>query len=584
MSRIPVPGMIRMLYTHNPFYLISAVLFLYGLQVLLRPGQINLIFSRGDVAYIDPWWLMMSLCGITLLMALTAFLIVRLGKVWEDARSLVLVLLFMFLAISVSFDEIVTLVAREDESLRDVFTLFGFGLTFSLCVSAGLIRGLRIGLPWGYRAPLYGLLGLFFAFPFWVSPEVADITAEQARWRIMAFPVFAGVLTLCLLPAVRRGSGAVRDNGTPWRWPWFPWTVFVFLAGAVCFRSYSLAISFDVGESDPLVSANFWDTSFGLYFLVPFLLAALFVLLEIGLVERLKRLKSFALLSAALLPLIAYPSLGPLSRFYTNSRFVNEFVSTAASPVFLALIGLAAFYGYAWLRGVRGGELGLVVTLFALVFTGPKSLLPDISDPHVWPLGVLGILEMSLGVARGRSKEVLSGACAISLAIGLQIDGTQLTRLQATVTFHLVLGSLLIIGGVFRDPFALFLRKLGAVALAVTCPAALLVGDRHGVSIDALTAYAVGITILTFVWGFVLGERLFFVAGFANCAGCTAGSVWWSWQLLQATTIPDGVRPLFWGGICFAVAVFISVLKGGLATRIQARWGPVEKLSNSTEP
>ena len=210
--------------------------------------------------------------------------------------------------------------------------------------------------------------------------------------------------------------------------------------------------------------------------------------------------------------MIAYPSLGPLSRFYTYSRFVDEFVSAAASPVFIALVGLALFYACAWLRGVRNAELALVTTLFALVFTGPKSLLPDINDPHAWPLLVLGILEISLGIARSRSKEVLSGACAISLAIGLQIDGTQLTASQVTVTFHLLL--------------ALFLRKFGAVALAVTCPAALLVGNRYGVSANVLPAYAVGLTILTFVWGFVLNERLFFVAGFANCAGCTAGSVW----------------------------------------------------------
>ena len=81
MSRIRVPGIIRMLYTHNPFYLISAVLFLYGLQLLFRPGRIDLIFSRGDVAYIDPWWLTMSLCGVTLLMALTAFL----SSVWAKS-------------------------------------------------------------------------------------------------------------------------------------------------------------------------------------------------------------------------------------------------------------------------------------------------------------------------------------------------------------------------------------------------------------------------------------------------------------------------------------------------------------------
>lgn len=580
MSRIRVPGIIRLLYTHNPFYLLSAVLLLYGLQLLFRPGQIDLIFDRGEVAYIDPWWLLMSLCGITLLMALTAFLIVRLGKVWEDARSLVLVLLLMFLAISVSFDEIVTLASQDDAPLSNPISLFGFGLAFSLCVAEGLIRGLRIGLPWGYRGPMYGLIALFFAFPLWVSADVSDITISQARWRISAFPAIAGMLTLCLLPAVRRGSAMLENNGTPWRWPWYPWTVFAFLAGAVCFRSYSLAISFDVGATRPGFTAQFWDTSFGLYFLVPFLLAALFVILEISLVDGIKRLQSVALWSAGLLPLLAYPSFGPLSRFYTHSQFVNEFVSTAASPVFLALIGLSLFYGYAWLRGIRRAELGFVVTMFVLVFTGPKSLLPHLADPHVWPLGLLGVVEMALGIFRSRSKEVLAGSCALSLAIGLQIGGTSFTGFQATVTFHLVLASLLITGGMYRDRLAMFLRKVGAVTLTVTCATALMMGNRLGVTVDVLTAYAIGLTALAFVWGLVLGERLFVVAGIVNCASCTGGFVWWGWSLLQRLTIPDGVGSLFWGVVCFVVAVFISILKGGLAERLKTRWWPTDPVPN----
>ncbi|MGZ0169259.1 MAG: hypothetical protein ACKVHE_06870 [Planctomycetales bacterium] len=104
---------------------------------------------------------------------------------------------------------------------------------------------------------------------------------DQARWRVAAFPMIAGLITLTLLPAVRAGKSALKNNGTPWNWPWIPWTVFVFIAGAVCFRSYSLAISFDLGKA----KAHFWDTSFGLYFLIPFLIPVLFVLLEIGLVE-----------------------------------------------------------------------------------------------------------------------------------------------------------------------------------------------------------------------------------------------------------------------------------------------------------
>ena len=93
-----LPGPLRFLYNHNPFYLISTCLVLYGLQAAFHPKPGELI---------DPWMLLAALSGYTLLSAITAFLIVRFGKVWEDARSLLLILLFLFLALSVSFDEIV---------------------------------------------------------------------------------------------------------------------------------------------------------------------------------------------------------------------------------------------------------------------------------------------------------------------------------------------------------------------------------------------------------------------------------------------------------------------------------------------
>jgi hypothetical protein len=120
MSAWRIPRIAKFLYNHKPFCLISACLFVYGLQAVFRPGEVDLLFNRFEVAYIDPWFLMLGLCRVTLLMGVTAYLIVRFGKVWDDARSLVLVLLLMFLAIFVSFDEIVTLASWDNDSVRDV--------------------------------------------------------------------------------------------------------------------------------------------------------------------------------------------------------------------------------------------------------------------------------------------------------------------------------------------------------------------------------------------------------------------------------------------------------------------------------
>ena len=583
MSAWRIPRIAKFLYNHNPFYLISACLFVYGLQAVFRPGEVDLLFDRFEVAYIDPWFLMLGLCSVTLLMGVTAYLIVRFGKVWDDARSLVLVLLLMFLAISVSFDEIVTLASWDDNSVRDAVGLLGFGLCFAVVLSESLLRGLSIRLPWSYRAPLYAFLGLFFTFPLWVSPEVADVTIDQARWRVAAFPMIAGLITLTLLPAVRAGKIALRNNGTPWNWPWIPWTVFVFIAGAVCFRSYSLAISFDLGKA----KAHFWDTSFGLYFLIPFLIPVLFVLLEISLVERLKKLQKGTLLAAPLLLLISYPWLGPWTTHYTYSRFAYEFVETAGSPVFIALMGLLVFYGYAWVRGLRRAEAGLVAMLLLAVFIGPDSFgvrtfRPSLTDAQAWPLALLGALQLCLCVVRRNSRQALVGALSLSLAAGLLIAETKLSGFKASVTFHLVLASLLIISAVFRDDFAKRLRYFAAWGIGTACILAMLAGPRFGLPSTSVGGYVGGMTVLAFAYGLQLRFWPLIAIGILNCTGGVLAIGILTVRTIRDLSIPDGVKPLLWAMACFSVAVFISTLKGGLAHRLEIRW--LRYVKDKSEP
>src|ERR1700677_4815270 len=88
----------RFLYTHNPFYLVSALLVLIGLHEALST----------DSSFTGGWLLMGVLCGYTLLLAIAGYVIVRFGQVWEDARTVLLVIVLLFLALSVSFDRIVS--------------------------------------------------------------------------------------------------------------------------------------------------------------------------------------------------------------------------------------------------------------------------------------------------------------------------------------------------------------------------------------------------------------------------------------------------------------------------------------------
>ncbi len=559
-----VPKLLQLLYNHNPFYLISACLFVFGIKELCRPGQVDFLFERGSVAYIDPWFLMTSLCGVTLLMALTAYLIVKLGQVWEDMRSLVLVVLLMFLAISVSFDEIITVSAENGGGRATAFRLLSFGFFFSITVSEALMRGLKIAMPWSYRGPLYGVLALFFIAPLWVSPEFSDISDQQVRWRIAAFPLLASAMTMLLLPAVWKGASLVKENGTPWSWPWFPWPPFVFMAGAVCFRTYTLSISFDVAN----LNAHFWDTSFGVYLLVPFFLSVVILLFEMSVVEYLPRLQRTILLVAPLLLLAAYPWGVPWSRLYTYTAFATSFTESIGSPVFLTLVALAAFYAWVWIRGVAAGEVGCLGMLLLSSIVGPDAFVTSSwrvqpVELQASPLVVLAALELLLAFRRRSSREALIGWFALSLAIGVVLEGA---AFKYVVVTHAMLVGFLVIAAIFNDKFARAMRRAGAVILGATFVIGVTTAINRDVNVFVILAWGVGIVLVSLAYALILRDMSYLITAGIQIICTLFGGMYWVWQLA-----PLGGRVLLVAVCSFVTGVCISSLKGGVAERLLSR-------------
>jgi hypothetical protein len=457
-TKLRLPKFLQYIYTHNPFYLISACLFVYGIKVYFGTSS-GPTFTPGELGYIDPWGLMLSLCGVTAVMAVTAFLIVRLGKVWEDARSIVLVLLLMFLAISVSFDEIL------NRASWDAINLLLFGLLFSIAVAEFLIRGLGIRLVWQYRAPFYAFLTLFFAFPAWASPELSGQLRDVVRWRVAMFPCFAGLITLALLPAVRRGRHMCENNGTPWSWPLFPWSVFAFMLVGVCFRSWTLSISLDTGSMK--TSIRSMDSAFGMYWLVPFLLPVICVVLEVAIIERLEKLQNAMMVCAGLLVVIAIPGLSPNSHHVTHTRFLRELTTTAASPVFLTLIGVMGFFAYAWIRKVRSANIGFLACCFACVFVGAETTSIQSATLQVWPMYIFGPLLIVYGFLRKQSVFAIGGTAMLTLASGWQSTAFLSNELQLIATTHIVLFSVVFATLFFDDAEAKSIRRLASFFIPV---------------------------------------------------------------------------------------------------------------------
>lgn len=545
MQRNKKPSLLGVLYTHNPFYLLSTCFVLYAIKRAFQPGVAE---------YLNPWALMASLTGFTLLAAVTAWVVVRFGKVWEDARSIVLVLVLMFLAISVSFDELLN--RHPDEAVR--LLLFGFG--FSVFVSEGVLRSCRIRLPAGFRIPFYLILALFFAYPYFVCPELTQLDKTGTRWRIAAFPAIAGAITLLLLYAVRRGAAYVEENGTPWRWPWFPWTVFGFLAFAVCARSYSLSISFD--EATGSLKAMY--SAFGVYLLVPFLLAVLIVLMEIGIVERLPRLKNGVLIAAALL----LPLGVPFRRFDpTYSEFLATFTATLASPAFLTVICVLAFFLYAWWRRVPAAEGGVIAMLVVAAGVGPNTTGPtSLTEPQLWPLATLCALQLLLAVRSRRSVRWFAAAVFVAAATLLQSKRLALPVEPWIVAAHLLLLAGVGIGWVFRDRFARVLSVLAAAALPALCLGTGWRLQQAGLPEPQLLTYFAGMTGLAIGRWYLTKNRWYLASGLAIIASGSIGLSWQMFQQLKRRLGSDVLYALLYGFACFLIAALISAHKAGVLT------------------
>jgi hypothetical protein len=536
------PSVLTSLYTHNPFYLLSTCFVLYAIKRAFQPELME---------YINPWALMASLTGFTVLAAVTTWVVVRFGKVWEDARSIVLVLVLMFLAISVSFDELLNLLSTE------AISLLSFGFCFSVIVTEALLRSLKINFPALFRVPFYLMLALFFFYPVFVSHEVTGLGLVATRWRIVLFPTIAGAISLLLLFAIRRGAAYVSQNGTPWQWPWFPWTLFVVLAFAVCGRSYSLSISFDISVG-PVTAMN---SLFGGYFLIPFVLAILVLLLEIGIVEGRRRLCTGVAAAAGLLLILALPLRGFDPTF---AEFQSTFVSTLASPLFLTVWCLLAFYLYTWWRGVRVAEVGVVAMLLLATIVGPRTLgLSTWTPPVLWPLVALAVMQLLLAVHRRRSAHAFATALCITAVLTGMMWRPELLMYRRVVPYHLLLLATIGIGVTFRDRFAGLLSALGAVALPLTCVVTALSLQTAGVAESVILVYLISMTCLALTHWYFTCDRWYLAAGLLNVAGGSGGVSWMAFRQMRHQMGADVIQPLLYGTACFLLAALISAHKAG---------------------
>ncbi len=254
-----------------------------------------------------------------------------------------------------------------------------------------------------------------------LSPHMAH---AAAWWVILSFPTVAAIAFLGLVPAAQRGKRDVRNNGTPWKWPWFPWTLFGVLWLGVCARTYLLSLS--------LYWVKGMDTPFGLYFLVPMVLSAAVLLLEVGRARRNHAVQTIALLTAFAAILIAFPGSG-------GSEVYREFLSQVVlpkfgSPVAIATLGVVLFSLYAWLRGVRYAEAGLIVSCILATVTGGGTVnLHTLVPPTAIPLLVIGLVEGWQALRKESSFRASVSLLSLVAALSIALEGTWFMSAHGTI-------------------------------------------------------------------------------------------------------------------------------------------------------
>ena len=531
-------GVSRFIYTHNPLYAASASMVFWGLRAS---------FSTAD-GTLSSGLLTICLAGYILLLAVTACLVIRLGKVWDDARSLLLLVVLMFVGLSVTFDGV--LVARP--GLGAAYCVGGW--VFAALVSEILLRSIHLRLGLWLRLPYHGSLALFFLYPLVLNPWLSQPEGPTLQWLLFGFASAGAAIFLTSLPAARRGAGYIEGNGSPWSWPLFPWTLFAVLGLCVSLRAYYLCLSFHF--------VGYADSIFGPYFLAPLGFVAALLLLEGGIAGNSARARRAALwLPAAMVALCA---IGHRHDQVYRGFLVLFERACGGSPLWVALLLAIGFYGFAAVRHVRGALAALSGAMLLLAFVAPTSLDFDHLGPiRPLPLAILGVVHLHVGLWRRVSWQVLLGNGLVLAALALAFRGTWFTALHGALPIHLALASLLAIRLWFDDWFSRVALRLAAVLVLALVYA--VVFARPGwlgefdVWIRALHPVLLTGAMAWAAWP--LGDR--WVRGLAGVTLLLWGAVsaCRGYELLRPYLI--GLDQLALGVLFFVVAVLISSRKAG---------------------
>ncbi len=515
----------KLIYNRNPFYIISALLVLYGQTLILNTHDYT----------INTWIPVFVLGGYTLLLTVTALFIVKKGEVWDDAQSILGVILVLLLVISVSFD------GETMDSLGKGIACLGGSLAFSVGILELLRHKLGIRLARNFITGGYAILGLFFVYPLIVSQLILQNpdNREPALWGILLFPVVMGLALFLWLPSAWLGRRLGRENGTPWRNPRFPWSIGVIAWLGILARTFLLTLSYQGGRGE----GGFRDMNvgFGIYMLIPPVLCALILAAEYARASYNDDLLKKLLIMPVILLILgglaeAAVSVSSEYRQFSQLIFVNDF-----RPWMLGVVSALIFYIYAWLRKFEHADLGVAaLTLFAIIIMKNETCYGGVAILLVVYLcnrSILRFLALSCGILA-------------SIAIIMWNHELAVPVLAHAGTALIMLGGLL-----YRSAW---LKYMGTMLWLTLYGAALLVLPRSNCPPGVIYAYFITMCTTGMVYCYFGKNKFFRVVMYLFPAlGGAALAILGHRSYLTGKT----AQVIFWAAITFAGAFGISMHK-----------------------
>ena len=531
----------RFLYTQNPFYLISCGLILYGLQIARH--------SYGDLVS-QSMFLTVGISSYTILMAITAIAVIRLGKVWEDARSILLVVVIGQFALPTGLDELCNWDWKQGGILLAASAVSAFLITEIV------LRLCRMRLPGWYRCSYFALLAVFYATPTLLGYAVAERHTRLSNWGAPLFSLLIGFALLLLVPAVRQGQRLLRNNGTPWRWPLYPLSAFVIVIVLAGIRTHAVWMSFGfIGAA----------ARFEPFLLLPILFALLVLLAESDAMSA-KPLRCYYALGMAPVMLACGTSRGGMSYLPIEYDLQLYF----GSALTISLVSLVAFYSYLLARKIPGAVHALVASIVALALLGKMPEIAATEGVRHWMIALVACFLYFLHCLRNYRSDIrwLAFAASTCLTIAMTGEAYQQERIAAISAFAVATLAMMAIGGCFHTKLARVLRHIAAVNLLIASVVLLLWHTRQPQGVLVLAI--LGLICVTTVLYFQLIKRLGWLFVIGTQAACLLASL--VVDGYHAGTFSGANLPIQSGLLCFVIGVTISSVKTGVCRRfLQSR-------------